>query len=377
MKKSAILSALVMFLMLFALSFGCGGGDSEEVDGDGGDGLPFGSFCSTQDECSGDACYAGSVRSYCSLPCTSDDDCVQANTNSELTACCERVESEGRNLCMLGTDCGEPSDGDDSDGDDDLEKTEQGDGDSELNPDGDVDRELAEGQICWPNEYRCENNWVQVCQTSGKAWEDIEECIGAEICDGGRCVIPDGDVDGDVEDICGNSDIIPPPIYRKAESIFNPAKSTPILAEIKESLNLTEFEDKQFVFLKAEEIGQVVAFDFDVDYPFYYSIYIDYVKHAHWGEASLYIDNYPDPILLTPEHQPNNRISLHDDKLAAEGSEARLRLVSYEPICISEGEHTLYVKVYGKVAKSQGYYLGVDVIAAQPYIPSEDGDEQD
>jgi len=361
---------LTLTVMLFAVAFyACGGGDGGDSDGDSdGDSAAkaFTETCTLDDECAGNFCYLGDASSYCTMACYSDAECEDARPAGQtLDACCRKVE--GQNLCQYAEDCGDPG----TDGDED---SSGGDIDIDTADVAEDEQELAEGQLCIAGSFQCSDNWIQRCQSNGEAWEDYLECTYPNICQGGQCVIDP--IDGDQEDICAG-DVVPAPVYGSAESKWNQAKSTPIIAEVYNTAASTEFGDRTYVRLNAEEAGQKLAFNLDIDTPYYYDIYIDYVKMANWGEAALYLNDSADPILLTAEYHPNSRISLHDPNLTTPGSEQRIQNVTYEPICIPAGEHILYVTVYGKESNSAGYSLGVDYLAALPHVEEtpEDGDQ--
>jgi len=363
---------LALMGMILTLAFcACGGGDDGDSDGDvdGESALKaFTEVCTADAECSGNFCYLGNSASYCTMACYSDDECMEARPAGQVfDACCRKVE--GQNLCLYAEDCGGVDGDEENDGDLDDEAVQE-----EQEP----EVELAEGQLCDPGKYKCEGSWIMRCLPSGQKWEEYVECVPPNICQGGQCVLSE---DGDAEDICAG-DVVPAPVYGTAESKWNQAKSSPMIAEIYQTVNSDQFGDQTYVRLNSadnseEAIGQKLAFNLDIDTSYYYDIYIDYVKKANWGEAALYLDDQPDPIFLTSDYHPNSRISLHDPNLTGTGQEQKLKNVTYEPVCIPAGEHILYVKVYGKESNSAGYTLGVDYIAALPHITpiEEDGDQ--
>ncbi|RJO73048.1 MAG: hypothetical protein C4523_02200 [Myxococcales bacterium] len=334
--------------------FACSGSGEETADGDKENGeaeeeaacLPFGSPCVDNGECCGQICYPHGDDFFCTDACSSDNACAV----QQVGACCMAIQ--GQNLCMLSEICGGP----DADGDPD------GDGSDGDGPDGD-------GPVCVKNDLTCQDTWVLRCNLSGTAWEPYIECNNGEYCEGGQCKIPDGDVEEtDGDEMCG--DVQPLAILKRAENIFRPDESSPPeLARIVNSTN-TEFEDGTYVQLAATESGGELVFNFDVDLAYKYIFLIDYVCGPNWGEASLFFNDETSPIMRGPEEDPKDRIDLHCPNIGLD--EKPLKKILYIEKCLPEGEHKLRFRVVGKNQNSEGYTIGVDYIAALPYIPEEE-----
>ncbi len=355
---------LALFLPLFA--FSCGGGGSSDPDGDqdaGGEATEtepaaFGEACSNNNGCISGICYPGTSGNFCSMSCSTDMDCE----NVVLGSCC--YPEAALKVCLLPEQCiVSDGDGESADGDD-------------APPDGDNSLE------CAPETYRCMNNAVEQCSSNGTAWLWREDCTGDSVCRDGACRNDgvDGDTDsatdGDGEGGCGDPGQMPGTLIRYATDMFNLLDSNPSLhTEIVTSQNPDFGSAKDYVRLNADASGEYLALDLDIDTTYLYIIELKYVCGIDWGEVSLHLDN-PDsqPIKHLRTDQPNNRLNLNCNPVDSSTpprpqDEMYTDKVTYETLCIEEGEHTLYLKVYGKDQNSGGYDIGAWRVYASPFRP--------
>lgn len=357
-----------LFVSLLAGLTACSGsGSSDDPDGDS-DALPIGAPCTSNPECESRLCYPTADEQFCTRTCSVNQDCSDELGGS----CCQRSPSE-QNICYPAHLCIPVEDGDAPDGD----------SDGDTDPDGDdTDGDLP--PTCTAGEKTCQGRNVMTCLEDGSGWMLSLACGAVQICQNGECLDEsdgDTDTDGDNPDYdCRPPKIIPEAILYAAERAFMPEASNPesaasIYQGSPQNPVNPRFEDGSYVRLDlpGRDAGpldgdgkvQELAFYLDVDLTYAYSITIDYVCGINFGQVELYLNDSTTPLKRVEGAQPDTHIDLN---CAGEGiySEKRLPRISYEPICIEEGEHILRARVRGKASASDGYSIGVDYLMVIP-----------
>lgn len=203
---------------------------------------------------------------------------------------------------------------------------------------------------------------------------------------------PDGDIDGDLDQMdgdveaemeeeaeqpCGQED---PAYYAtfEAEDRFLKEESNPsdkarfVNTSGEPADGDSEFGDEEvdppyenpningdgYIILEAEQVGGELVFSFDIPQDWEYLLHIGMVGGKEsWGEASIFIDDQSEPLLL---YNGNDKIDL-DRATTGMYNEWPMGMSDFQPVCLTAGEHRLRVRVVG--TQSSGYTIGVDRIS--------------
>lgn len=380
----------------------CDKNSGSNEGGDGGSDSIFGDPCDDNSECPGGLCHGGMESNYCTILCMKNSECRFHASHPD--PCCEKVGEQ--NICLLPEECGIPFGldcEDDSNCRGGICYDYQGykfctmtcfsDGECQAVKEGSCCHDMGETKVCGNcsnppdgdrdvaieciagTEKRCgvspdTADWVEQCNYNGDGWDILKDCAALErICIGGECVSEDGDTEEEFP--CGDPNFPPDPITWRAEDMFNKDESDPSdKADIVDSRN-PRFDDGTFVHLDASIKGQELVFNLDIDRTYEYVFLIRYVCGLNYGEVSLYLDDSEYPLYQTETIIERDRINLNHDNCVDfdydYNSMPREPIVAYEPVCIqADDNHRLRLRVYGKVASSGGYDIGVDDIYILP-----------